>query len=107
MKIQYKKKIVKSNLILGIVWLLLGIVQMVVIEDSNPFHYAWFVMAGIYLVLYFIQKNQKYLTIKNGVIKQDWPFGKEMDLNEINQIRHLAGEYLLKSNKKNSKLTST
>jgi len=47
MRIQYKKKIVKSNLILGIVWLLLGIVQMVVIEDSNPFHYAWFVMAGI------------------------------------------------------------
>ena len=61
------------------------------------FDYVWLVFSGIYLVLYFYQKNEKYLTIKNGVIKQNWPLGKEMNLNDIKQIRHFAGEYILKS----------
>ena len=100
MKILYKKKIVNSNLILGIVWLVFGIISMVFREESNPFDYVWLVFSGIYLVLYFYQKNEKYLTIKNGVIKQNWPLGKEMNLNDIKQIRHFAGEYILKSETK-------
>jgi len=100
MKILYKKKIVNSNLILGIVWLVFGIISIVFREESNPFDYVWLVFSGIYLVLYFYQKNEKYLTIKNGVIKQNWPLGKEMNLNDIKQIRHFAGEYILKSETK-------
>ena len=80
MKIRYRKKIVNRNLILGVVWLIFGAVQAIFIEDSNPFNYAWFVLSGVYFVLYFNQKNKKYLTIKNGVIKQNWPLGKEMNL---------------------------
>ena len=100
MKIRYRKKIVNRNLILGVVWLIFGAVQAIFIEDSNPFNYAWFVLSGVYFVLYFNQKNKKYLTIKNGVIKQNWPLGKEMNLKEIKQIKHFAGEYILKSETK-------
>ena len=88
MKIRYRKKIVNRNLILGVVWLIFGAVQAIFIEDSNSFNYAWFVLSGVYFVLYFNQKNKKYLTIKNGVIKQNWPLGKEMNLKEIKQIKH-------------------
>jgi hypothetical protein len=46
------------------------------------------------LIIYFYQKKEKYLTLENGIIKQNWPFGKKM--NEIKRIRHFAEEYTLK-----------
>ena len=103
MKIRYKKKIAKNNLILGIVWLVLGVVQIIFIDNSNPFNYAWLVFSAIYLAIYFNTKNE-YLTIKNGVISQNWPLGKKMNINEIMQIHHFAGEYILKSDAKKFKI---
>ena len=103
MKIRYKKKIAKNNLILGIVWLVLGVVQIIFIDNSNPFNYAWLVFSAIYLAIYFNTKNE-YLTIKNSVISQNWPLGKKMNINEIMQIHHFAGEYILKSDAKKFKI---
>ena len=100
MKILYKKKQVKLNLIMGIFWLIYGIVLVVFNEDMNWFDYGWFVFSGIYLIIYFYQKKEKYLTLENGFIKQNWPFGKKMNLNEIKRIRHFAGDYILKSENK-------
>lgn len=73
MKILYKKKNVNGNLILGIVWLVFGTISIVFGEGSNPLNFAWLLLAGVYLVLYFYQKNEKYLTIKNGIIRQNGP----------------------------------
>ena len=100
MKIRYKKKQVKLNLIMGIFWLIYGIVLVVFNEDMNWVDYVWFVFSGIYLIIYFYQKKEKYLTLENGFIKQNWPFGKKMNLNEIKRIRHFAGDYILKSDNK-------
>jgi hypothetical protein len=97
MRIQYKKKQVNLNLFLGIIWLVNGIIQTVINENPNWFDYIWFLLSGFYLLIYFYQKKEKYLTIENGIIKQNWPFGKKMNLNEIKRIRHFAGEYILKS----------
>ena len=104
MKIRYKKKQVKLNLIMGIFWLIYGIVLVVFNEDMNWFDYGWFVFSGIYLIIYFYQKKEKYLTLENGFIKQNWPFGKKMNLNEIKGIKHFAGEYILKSELKKMKI---
>lgn len=97
MKIRYKKKQVNLNLFLGIIWLANGIIQTVINENSYWFDYIWFLLSGFYLVIYFYQKKEKYLTIENGIIKQNWPFGKKINLNEIQRIRHFAGEYILNS----------
>ena len=69
-------------------------------EDVNWFDCAWFCFSAIYLIMYFYQKKEKYLTLENGIIKQNWPFGKKMNLNEIKRIRHFAGDYILKSENK-------
>ena len=100
MRIGYKKKQLKLNLIMGIVWLIYGIILVIFNEDVNWFEYGWFVFSAIYLIMYFYQKREKYLTLENGIIKQNWPFGKKMNLNEIKRIRHFAGDYILKSDKK-------
>jgi len=97
MRIRYKKKQVNLNLFLGIIWLVNGIIQTIINENPIWFDYIWFLLSGFYLLVYFYQKKEKYLTIENGIIKQNWPFGKKMNLNEIKRIRHFAGEYILKS----------
>ena len=97
MRIRYKKKKVNLNLFLGIVWLANAIVQTVVNENPSWFDYIWYLLSGFYLITYFYQKKEKYLTIENGIIKQNWPFGKKLNLTEIKRIRHFAGEYILKT----------
>ncbi len=85
---------------MGIVWLIYGIILVIFKEDVNWFDCAWFGFSAIYLIMYFYQKKEKYLTLENGIIKQNWPFGKKMNLNEIKRIRHFAGDYILKSENK-------
>lgn len=97
MKIEYKKKQVNLNLFLGILWLANAFIQTVINKNPSWFDYIWYFLSGFYLLTYFYQKNEKYLTIENGIIKQNWPFGKKMNLDEIKRIRHFAGEYILKS----------
>ncbi len=62
MRIQYKKKQVNLNLYLGLLWLVNGIIQTVRNENVDLFDYFWFLISGIYLLIYFYQKNEKYLT---------------------------------------------
>ncbi|WP_026778056.1 hypothetical protein [Polaribacter sp. Hel_I_88] len=104
MRIRYKKKQVNLNLYLGIIWFANGIVQTVFNENSSWFDYFWFLLSGTYLIIYFYQKKEKYLTVENGIIKQNWPLGKKMKLNEIKRIKHFAGEYILKSELKKMKI---
>ena len=104
MKIRYKKKQVNLNLFLGIVWLANAIVQTVVNENPSWFDYIWYLLSGFYLIAFFYQKKEKYLTIENGIIKQNWPFGKKLNLTEIKRIRHFAGEYILKTELKQMKI---
>ena len=107
MRIRYKKKQVNLNLYLGLIWLVNGIVQTGFNENAGWYDYFWFLFSGFYLITYFYQKKEQYLTIENGIIKQNWPFGKKMNLNEINRIRHFGGEYTLKSEIKKMKINIT
>lgn len=87
-------------MILAIAWLIYGTVLIMFNDDVNWFEYGWFVFSAIYFIMYLYQKKEKYLTIENGIIRQKWPFGKKMNLNEIKRIRYFAGDYILKSEKR-------
>jgi len=104
MKIKYKPKHLNVNLIFGLFWLLWFFIGVFGKEEPNWTDYGWIVISLMYLGMYFYQKNYNYLTIENGFIKQNWPFGKKMNLNEIKRIRHFAGEYILKSELKKMKI---
>jgi hypothetical protein len=54
-------------------------------------------MGLIHIYLYF--KVKYYLSIENNIIKQNYIFGKKMDLSEIKSIKHFAGEYILRTEK--------
>jgi len=104
MKIGYKKRHLNVNLIFGLIWLVWFFIGVFGKEEPNWTDYGWIVISLMYLGMYFYQKNYNYLTIENGFIKQNWPFGKKLNLNEIKRIRHFAGEYILKSELKKMKI---
>ena len=99
MKIEYKTKHLNVNLILGLVWLIWFFVGVFGKEEPNWTDYGWIVISILYLGLYFYQKNYKYLTIENGIINLNGPFGKKLNLSEIKWIKKFAGDYILKTDK--------
>jgi hypothetical protein len=100
MKIGYKKKHLNVNLILGLVWLIWFFVGVFGKEKPNWTDYGWIVISLMYFGLYFYQKNYKYLTIENGIINVNGPFGKKLILTEIKRIKKFAGDYILKTDEK-------
>jgi hypothetical protein len=100
MRIQYKKRHLNVNLIFGLFWLLWFFIGVFGKEEPNWTDYGWIVISIMYLGMYFYQKNYNYLTIENGIIKVNGPFGKKLNLIEIKRIKKFAGDYILKTDEK-------
>ena len=98
MKILYSKKKRKIDLFQGLFWILLGVLGLLFSNRKNVFFYLYFIMGLIHIYLYF--KVKYYLSIENNIIKQNYIFGKKMDLSEIKTIKHFAGEYILRTYKR-------
>ena len=103
MKILYSKKRRKYDLFRGLFWILIGILGVFFSEKNNILFYLYTPMGFIYLYLYI--KVKYYLTIENNIIKQNYIFGKKIDLSEIISIEHYAGEYILRTKKRKLKIT--
>ena len=99
MKIGYKKRQLNVNLIFGLIWLVWFFVGVFGKEELNWTDYGWIFIPLMYLGLYLHQKNYKYLTIENGIINVNGPFGKKLNLTEIKRIKKFAGDYILKTDK--------
>ena len=98
MKILYSKKKRKIDLFQGLFWILLGVLGLLFSNRKNVFFYLYFIMGLIHIYLYF--KVKYYLSIENNIIKQNYIFGKKMDLSDIKSIKHFAGEYILRTYKR-------
>jgi hypothetical protein len=54
--------------------------------------------------LYRFIKVKYYLIIEKDVLKQNYIFGKKMELSEIKSIKHFAGEYILRTDTRKMKI---
>jgi len=100
MRIRYKKRNLNINLILGVFWLIFGLLNLNYNQENFWGDYAYLLFGILYLIFYFYQKQYKYLTIKNGILKINSPLGKTINLSEIKRIKKFAGDYILKTDKK-------
>ena len=100
MKIAYKKRHLNVNLIFGLFWLVLFAVSVYVNAELSWTDYSWLVIALMDLGLHLYQKIYGYLTLENGLIKVNQPFGKQLKLTEIKRIKKFAGDYILKTDQK-------
>ena len=89
MKIGYKKRQLNVNLIFGLIWLVWFFVGVFGKEELNWTDYGWIFIPLMYLGLYLHQKNYKYLTIENGIITVNGPFGKKLNLTKKKRKKKL------------------
>ncbi|GAA4965471.1 hypothetical protein [Algibacter aquimarinus] len=108
MKIKFKKKRLLANLFLGIVWIGLGIFN--ILEDYNLrwSDYGYLVIGILYIGHYLYDFKNQYLTIENGIIRKNafYGFRKKINLNDINWIKKFAGDYTLKTELKELKINT-
>ncbi|WP_111625886.1 hypothetical protein [Gelidibacter algens] len=108
MKIKFKKKRIYINLILGLVWIGLGIFSLLENESLRWTDYGYLLAGVLYLGHYLYDLNNQYLTIQNGTIRKNalYGFRKKMNLNEINCIEKYEGDYTLKTETKELKINT-
>ena len=98
MKILYSRKKRKYDLFYIIFCLLIGILSLFFSETNHKFFYLYMPLGLISLYRYI--KVKYYLIIEKGVLKQNYIFGKKIDLSEIKSIKHFAGDYILRTDKR-------
>jgi hypothetical protein len=96
-KLMYNIKNLRYNIILGGLFILLAGIELIA---SNEIRYFNITLALLYIAPYFYHKKVPFLTIQKGVFKQNWWFGKSIDSKDINEIKYFAGEYIIRSQKK-------
>jgi len=102
MKIRFKKKKLYSNLILGVLWLIIGVYNILEDEDLHWMDYSYLVIALLYLLHFIYDYKNQYLIIENESIRKNALYGnrKKIELNDINLITKTAGDYILKAENK-------
>ena len=98
MKILYSKERRKYDLFYTIFCLLIGMLSLFFSETNHMFFYLYMPLGLISLYRYI--KVKYYLIVEKGVLKQNYIFGKKIDLSEIKSIKHFAGEYILRTDKR-------
>ena len=102
MKILYSRKKRKYDLFYIIFCLLIGILSLFFSETNHKFFYLYMPLGLISLYRYI--KVKYYLIIEKDVLKQNYIFSKKMELSEIKSIKHFAGEYILRTDKRKMRI---
>lgn len=102
MKIIFKKKRLYINLILGIIWSGFGVFNLLEDDNLRWSNYGFLTIGIFYIIHYLYDLINQYLTIENGTIRKNvlYGFGKKINLNEINRIENYAGDYILRTVRK-------
>ena len=108
MKIRFKKKRLYANLIIGIVWTLLGIYSLLEDDNLRWSDYGYLIIGLLYIGHYLYDLTTQYLTIENGSIRKNglYGFGKKINLNDINWIKKFASDYILKTKTEELKINT-
>ena len=78
-------------------WLLFTILNLVFNEAKSWSFYLLLVISVSYVVAYSYSFFNQYGIIQDEVLKENHPFGKKINLNEVKSIKKIAGDYILKT----------
>ncbi|HUH27072.1 hypothetical protein [Gelidibacter sp.] len=96
MKIKFKRRRLRTYLILGSIWVIVGI-PAVIYFPHNIFNYGYLIIGILYFCIYLFEHNKQYLTIENGIITKNHLISKKINLVDIKGIRKFSGDYKLKT----------
>lgn len=94
-KIEFKKKRLLANLILGLVWSLLGIFNLMQSKNLYWLDYGYLVIGVLYIGNYLYDLKFQYLIIDESMIKMNalYGFRKKIYIKDIQSIKKFAGDY--------------
>jgi hypothetical protein len=95
MKIRYKNRRLNFNLFFGIIWLVYSLYGLFTKENPKWSDFGFLIISLLYIATYFYEKKNQYLTIENGMIYNNWPFSKKINLAEIVAVKKFARDYTL------------
>lgn len=109
MKLGFTKKRLYSNLISGILFTTLGIVNILGEDNLRWLDYLILIGGIIYILHYFYDLIVKYLTIEGGFIWLNGFYepGDKIKLDEIDHIRKFGGTYTLKTKARELKINTS
>ena len=84
-------------------WMSLAILNLLFNESTSWSFYLMLIISIFSVVSYLYSFFNHYLTIENGILKQNQPYGKRINLKEIKTIKKFAGDYVLSTDR--TKLT--
>ena len=98
MKIRYKRRFLRWNLIFGIFWFVLGVIS-ISNNSENYLNYGYLIVALLYIGNYLLKSKNQYLTIENGIITLHHLIPKKIELTDLVQIKKSAGDFILQTDK--------
>ena len=107
MKFSYSNKRLYINLVLGILWTIIGTSYFFDKENMRWNHYLFIVLGMLYLTMFGYEYSKKYLEISNDKIKLFTIPNKEINLSEIKEVKYYADDYTFKTPKKSLKIVKS
>ncbi len=98
--IKYKKKRLFINLILGLVWVILGVFNLYTDTKILWYDYGYILAGVLYLGTFFWEYRYQYLTFTKDYLKENALFGKRILLKDISDVKNVFGDYILKTEHK-------
>ncbi|TYP70413.1 hypothetical protein [Aquimarina intermedia] len=99
MKILYKSRLLRNNLVTGVFFTLLGMIGFA-LHTSNLFSSYLVVMGVIYIIVYAVMKSKGYVSIENGVFTKNTGFFKQINVKDIQKVMMFKDSYRIDSPKK-------
>lgn len=106
MKIHYKQKRFRFNLIFGIVWFVYVVIILTLNKKFLWNDYIFSACALVFFGTYIFEKRNQYLTITETEIRKNSLISKTIQLKDIVSVRKFAGDYTLKSPSKEMKINT-
>ena len=98
MKIRYKRRYLRWNLVFGIFWLILGVIA-ISNNSENFLNYGYLIAALLYIVSYLLKSKNQYLTIENERITLHNLIPKIIYKSDLVHIKKSAGDFILQTDK--------
>lgn len=101
MKIWIKRKWTNLHLVIGLIFIVLGILSVSLKESVQNVHwtqYGYLVIGLVYIGMYFFTKSKPYLHFENNILKVHSNLKiKEINLKEVESARKFGGDYKFNS----------
>ena len=98
MKIYYKRRLLRWNLVFGLFWVILGVIS-ITNSPNNYLNYGYLIVGLIYITNYILKSKNQYLTIENGVITLNNFFPKSLVISNIKRIKKSSRHFILQTEK--------